>query len=405
MRWSFHSLGYGPVILLSYLLATLQVAPAYFLSLSDQGMPTAVTAEGHKLIRWTGGDARQLLRSSRGVRVNERGVLFIRADGVRTEGWEKIPCRPSPSSLCTTEGGSRFFPIGATFISGNVSGVSSEIYPIAKVGCSTAGTGRVIVDPAGIYDVSVCDAIGERLDVLWDGERAYHRRIATPTWLYVVISLASIYLVSCTAQNLSHLLFKDESKTITPVHPETYLQWTARAVEVTGVAVTVGLSVGYTLSGNELVLSEEIAYAVVMIVYTAVHFTVLSYKVLTTDAQHRVAHFLTFNLNTGILLLLTQSVYKTLANPYVGILLVMLTLRSFYKLLELQVGKWAEDKDIRIDEVACETLLLLFDAIIVVLTHYVGFRRSFLFPFEGDASFVVVCVFGWFVSRFVIKDY
>ncbi|EKX36133.1 hypothetical protein GUITHDRAFT_145955 [Guillardia theta CCMP2712] len=358
---------------------TDKAAAAYFLSLSDQGMPTAVTAEGQRLIRWTGGDTHQLLRSSRGVRINERGILFIRADGIRTEG--------------------RFFPIGSTFISGNVSGVSPEIYPIAEVGCSSAGTGRIIVNPAGVYDVSVCDAIGERLDVLWDGERTYHRRMATPTWLYVVISLTSIYLVSCTAQNLSHLLFQDQQKTTTPVHPESYLRWTARAVEVGGVATTVGLSVGYTLAGSELVLNEEIAYAVVMIVYIAIHFAVLSYKVLTTDVRHRVAHFLTFNLNTGILLLLTQSVYKTLANPYVGILLVMLTLRSFYKLLELQVGRWAEGKDVRSDELACETLLLLFDATVVALTHYVGFRRSFLFPFEGDASFVVVCTGVVSISR------
>ena len=399
-------MGYRPIMLPTLtLLGTFQAAAAYFLSLSDQSMPTAVTAEGQRLIRWTGGDTHQLLRSSRGVRINERGILFIRADGIRTNGWEAIPCRPGPSSLCTTDGGSRFFPIGSTFISGNVSGVSSEIYPIAEVGCSSAGTGRIIVDPAGVYDVSVCDAVGERLDVLWDGERAFHRRMVTPTWLYVVISLTSIYLVSCTAQNLSHLLFQDQQKTAIPIHPESYLRWTARAVEVGGVAATVGLSMGYTLAGSELVLNEEIAYAVVMIVYIAVHFAVLSYKVLTTDAKHRVAHFLTFNLNTGILLLLTQSVYKTLANPYVGILLVMLTLRSFYKLLELQVGRWAEGKEVRSDELACETLLLLFDATVVALTHYVGFRRSFLFPFEGDSSFVVVCVFGWFISRFVIKEY
>eukprot|EP00960_Hanusia_phi_P016281 480343-Hanusia_phi.AAC.3 len=376
---------------------------AYFTSISDQSMPVLVTPAGMQRFNWVRGDLHQILRSSHGVRINERGIQVIHSPTVQLGGWQTVPCRPDPSCLCTTDGGGRFFPVDRVSISGNVSGVVPILRPIAEVGCRSAGAGRTLVDPSTTYDVSVCDVVDGRLDTFWDGGTLYYRRTQTPMWVYLCVGAVCVYLVSCIAQNLTTLLVVHKEHMPAPA-PETPWRWVARAFEVGVVAFTLLYSLVTAWIDRGILLSEEFDYTVLALTYVVAHFLAMSFKVLTTDAASRVEHFLTFNLNTGVLLLLTLAVYKTLANPYVGILLVMLTLRTFYKLLDLNVGRWSHDEKINSSYLHIEVLLTALDTVLLVATHYIGFRRSFLFPFDADASFVVVCLFSWFVAEFVIKD-
>eukprot|EP00960_Hanusia_phi_P064516 765814-Hanusia_phi.AAC.7 len=161
---------------------------------------------GQRRFNWVRGDLHQIVRSSTGVRLNERGVQVIRSPSTVTVEWKTLPCLPDPSSLCTTEDGGRFFPIDSVNVSGNASAVAGGMRSIAEVGCSSTAAKRTLVFPSSRYDVSVCDVVDGRLDVFWDGETLHYRRLRTPTWLYMLVGAACVYLVSCVAQNLTALL-------------------------------------------------------------------------------------------------------------------------------------------------------------------------------------------------------
>lgn len=370
----------------------------YFVSISDQTQPLLKTPDGHSLMNWAHGDLLQMMRSSRGVRINERGVQFVRFGTVRGIAWEGIPCLPDPTSLCRTPEGSRFFPLDHAYVSANVSQVQGGMRGIASVGCTGERSGRTIREPSTVYDVSLCDIVDSRLDVYWDGDMVRHRRMSMSVWLYVAISIVTVYLVSCIAQNLTSLLVGVQAAAET----ESLWVWLVRLVEVAVVSTVLGLSTLPMLWNDSLLLVDELSYLAFMLLYVSVHFAVMCYKVWF-DRENRRRHFLTFNLITGVLLLLTLAIYKTMANPYVGILLVMLTMRCFYKLLDMHLMDWDM---VRLGYIGLylESLLMLLDVFAMLFTHYVGFRRGFMFGFDGDVSFVIVCLFSWFVSRFVIKE-
>jgi len=374
-------------------------ALGYFVSISDQTQPLMKTPDGYFLINWAHGDLLQMMRSSQGVRINERGIQFVRFGSLRTVGWESIPCDPDPTSLCRTPGGSRFFPLDHVYVSANVSSVQGDMRGIASTGCTGARSGRTILEPSTVYDVSLCDVVDSRMDVYWDGEVVRFRRMTTSIWLYVAISIVTVYLVSCIAQNLTSLLVGIQNK---GVLQESAWVWVVRLVEVTVVGTVLLLSTLPMLWNDSLLLVDELAYLALMLAYVLVHFAVMCYKI-RFDSENRKRHFLTFNLITGVLLLLTLAIYKTMANPYVGILLVMLSMRCFYKLLDMHLMDWGKMK-LGYIGLYLETLLMMLDVFAMLFTHYVGFRRGFMFGFDGDVSFVVVCLFSWFVSRFVIKE-
>ncbi|EKX34916.1 hypothetical protein GUITHDRAFT_118960 [Guillardia theta CCMP2712] len=250
----------------------------------------------------------------------------------------------------------------------------------------TSLTNLYSVNPSSRYDVSLCDVVDGGLDVFWDGGTLYHRRMLKPVWLYVAISAVSVYLVSVIAQNITALLLGEPASGGTASEGGRWA-WAVRAAEVTVVGGVLGCSVLPLLVNDSLLLWDELAYAWFMLAYVALHAAFMAYKV-RFDRDNRARHFLTFNLITGILLLLTLSIYNTLANPYVGILLVMLAMRCFYKVLDVSLAERGACLDL-------EAAVMVFDAAGMLLTHYVGFRRSFMFGFDGDTSFVIVCLFSW----------
>lgn len=382
-----------------WFLAGTPPASGYFVSISDQTPPWMKTPDGYFLINWVRGDILQILRASHGVRINERGVQFVRFGRVRRVGWESVPCLPDPTSLCRTEGGSRFFPLDHAGVAGNVSQVEVAVRGIAETGCSGERSGRLLREPSGTYDVSLCDVVDSGLDVFWDGGRMFYRRMVTNLWLYVAMSIVSVYLVSVIAQNLTALLVDAKAE---PESQEGRWVWVTRTAEVSVVGAVLGLAVVPLMVGDTLLLEEEMAYVWFMVGYVVVHFAFMTCKV-KFDRENRRRHFLTFNLITGVLLLLTMAIYKTMANPYVGILLVMLAMRSFYKLLDVFLTDWRRS-GLGLLGLYLEVAVMVMDIVAVLFTHYVGFRRTFMFGFDGDTSFVMVCLFSWFISRFVIKD-
>lgn len=52
----------------------------------------------------------------------------------------------------------------------------------------------------------MCDLLDSNLDVVFDRGTVYWRQDTTGTWVYLLISILSIYLVSCVSDNIVAML-------------------------------------------------------------------------------------------------------------------------------------------------------------------------------------------------------
>lgn len=404
------------VTTLSITLACTSGADGFFVSISDKAYPFINEVSSGLTLAWSYGSYAQLTRSSIALRVNERGVNFIHTGSVRdlatSSSWTAHDCYDSTTSLCVLRDGSRVFPFDRVSIAANRSRVSPDIAEVALEGCrSTRESRRRISDLIYTYDISLCDVVDSRLDVLYLSleNRVLLRRNATPLWVYVLVSLVSVYLVSSIAQNVSALLSteKNTEKTTEKTEEHTdhgatqgfkqgfmhHFTWTA-LLELGGIGTALLAILIPCFSEMVLVTHQELAYCVFAVVYVGLHSLYFLYR--ATHATSGASTMLSFNLITGTLLLLTQGVYHTIANPYSGILLLMLSLRCFYKLLE---DVTHQTRTFR----ALHTLYLVLDACLLVLTHYLGLRPTFLFRFSADVSFVIMLLFSWVVCGFIVK--
>jgi hypothetical protein len=399
------------VTTLSITLACTSGADGFFVSISDKAYPFINDVSSGLTLAWSYGSYAQLTRSSIALRVNERGVNFIHTGSVRdlagSSDWTSHDCYDSTTSLCVLKDGSRVFPFDRVSIAANRSRVSPEIAEVALEGCrSTRESRRRISDLIYTYDISLCDVVDSRLDVLYLSleNRVLLRRNATPLWVYVLVSLVSVYLVSSIAQNVSALLSTEKTEENTDhgvmhgfMH---HFTWTA-LLELGGIGTALLAILIPCFSEMVLVTHQELAYCVFAVVYVGLHSLYFLYRATrathaTYGATSGASTMLSFNLITGTLLLLTQGVYHTIANPYSGILLLMLSLRCFYKLLE------DVDHQTRTFR-ALHTLYLVLDACLLVLSHYLGLRPTFLFRFSADVSFVIMLLFSWVVCGFIVK--
>lgn len=374
-------------------LGFTEPSDAFFVSISDKSYPFINEVSSGLTLAWSYGNYAQLTRSSVALRVNERGVNFIHTGNIRgvmnSKHWGVHDCYDSTTSLCVLKDGSRVFPFDHVNIAADRSLVSSEMSGIALEGCqNTRNSKRRISDQIYTYDISLCDVVDSRLDVLYLNmdNKVLFRRNTTSIWIYVLVSIVSVYLVSHIAQNVSTLL-NQGSEVIDTRHG--WMFWVeAGTILASLIAILIPC-----LFEMVLVTDLEFAYCIFTICYVFLHSCYYTYKVLFMDDRSTM---LTFNLITGTLLLLTQGVYHTIANPYSGILLLMLSLRCFYKLLETSEGKGTTFR-------ALHTFFLLLDATLLILTHYIGLRPTFLFRFSADVSFVIMLLFSWVVCEFIVK--
>jgi len=375
-------------------LGFTDLTDAFFVSISDKSYPFINEVSSGLTLAWSYGNYAQLTRSSVALRVNERGVNFIHVGNIRdvmgSKHWDVHDCYDSTTSLCALKDGSRVFPFDRVNIAANRLLVSPEMSDIALEGCQhTRSSKRRISDQIYTYDISLCDVVDSRLDVLYLNmdNKVLFRRNTTSIWIYVLVSIVSVYLVSHIAQNVSTLLNHD-SEVQTAIRPGWVFWVEAGAILAALIAILIPC-----LFEMVLVTDQEFFYCIFTISYVFLHSLYYAYKVFFMDDRSAM---LTFNLITGTLLLLTQGVYHTIANPYSGILLLMLSLRCFYKLLETSEGKGTTFR-------ALHTFFLLLDATLLILTHYLGLRPTFLFRFSADVSFVIMLLFSWVVCEFIVK--
>lgn len=377
---------------------------SYFVSISDKSYPFINEVNSGLTLAWSYGNYAQLTRSSVALRVNERGVNFIHTGNIRdvtnSRHWEMRDCYDSTTSLCALSSGSRFFPFDKVRIASNRTLVSPEIKAVAMEGCkNTRDSRRWISDQVSVYDVSLCDVVDSRLDVLYLNmdNKVLMRRNSTALWVYVLVSLVSVYLVSNIAQNVSMLLAWQETGKLQESFHRSYWFW---ALEVGSIGTALLAVTWPCLFEMVLVTDLEFLYCVYCLVYLLLHSVYYFYRL---KHEQDNSSMLSFNLITGTLLLLTQGVYHTVANPYAGILLIMLCLRTFYKLYHLPHSEQGLSLRAYSFHAYSFHAYIVLDLLLLVATYYIGLRQTFLYRFSADVSFVMILLFSWVVSSFISK--
>lgn len=386
--------------ILVVLLLTIKPIDAYFVSISDKAYPFITDVDSGLPLAWSYGSYAQLTRSSVALRVNERGVNFIHSGKIRdvlsSSQWDVYDCYDSTTSLCVLKDGSRVFPFDKVWIASNRSAIDSEIKSVALKGCQTTrNANRMINDRLQLYDISLCDVVDSRLDVLYLNmqNKLLMRRNNTYLWIYVLVSIVSVYLVSNIAQNVSLILPGHNAKKIDEYMHKSVYFWISEIAIIFTALVTILYPCIWDMA---LVTDIEFGYCVFGLFYLLLHTCYYFHRVLKGQEKENL---LSFNLITGTLLLLTQGVYNTIANPYSGVLLIMLSLRCFYKLF-----KYYKDEDNGYDtESILHAIFMVLDIVLLVLTYYIGLRPTFLYRFSSDVSFVLIILFSWVVCSFIVE--
>ena len=153
-----------------------------------------------------------LRRSTSFVRINNNGVQFIDSNSTTsffdtrqidlksgcyfseedTNNWHQVDCRPSQLALCEQLDDSKmlWFPRGVVDVPDNeqsLIGFVDNCYLQHNLVCQSHDTGRVVRIDDTRYEVSLCDLIDSKLDILYHIQNRFtgaHNQTRTPSFTF-----------------------------------------------------------------------------------------------------------------------------------------------------------------------------------------------------------------------------
>ena len=280
-----------------------------------------VLADEHKPLAWDYGRIFNLMTSSKLVRITARGMQFtdISPRIVGTATWNSIPCGVRPQALCEHNATLMFFPNGAVDIppdSRHIQNSYTQTFP--RGACTNPQSNRLMRVNDNRYEVSLCDLVDANLDIVYDiiGGVLHWRQDATQTIEYILISLISIYFMSCISGNVISVSAGSR--------PQNLGRYNLGLVFIVWLYLTIHLIATQTAL---IVTFDDLVICVSLLGFVAVEGWVAWHDSCVA----------TLNLSSGIsiytacLLLFAFRIHNTFDNPYNGILSVMFGTRSFIK--------------------------------------------------------------------------
>jgi hypothetical protein len=330
-----------PSILAALLAAVLSLGGtgSFYVTLSDsrEAYPLLVSTDSGQPLRWDRGRMAEIQSRSHAVRVSDRGVRFVSAYSgfsdfnsgtfMDTSYWGSLsaPCEPGPGELCTTSGGTVVFPEAASgaLIPETVSLLSD---PFAVGMASTAckrHSNRVVTDEP-VYAVTLCDIAQTGADLVYVDGAIYSRRRSESVVFYVVVSLASVILVTCLAQNMASLISNDKSA------PNPF-------VSIVSCAVVLVFSVVPPLNMAAYITKDDVIYHWFLFAYIAYGLVVwgarLCYSLCSDFEGSGGDAAVPFNVILATLLFALSRLYDGAECHYVAPLLFLLILRVTFKMI------------------------------------------------------------------------
>jgi hypothetical protein len=180
-----------------------------WLSLGLKSFPFLTSSATGMTLEWNHGPMYNVLLTSAYVRINELGIQWSSlcspssfSDGVH--GWSSaIPCVPVRDAFCLT----KTSPAALMFPTNRVELLPGSVPPSdlqSSVTCNPQTANRVLRLGDGGYQVSLCDLIDRKLDVVLDVKNSlmYRRFRNEHLWWSVLLTLSSLFFFTRVCEHL-----------------------------------------------------------------------------------------------------------------------------------------------------------------------------------------------------------
>ena len=350
-----------------------------FTSIQDQLMPHIVLEDDAEALAWHYGPHFSSRLATGYTRLTKLGLLFGNMDAntrlsQRLHTWPSEACVASRKALCEQfddSGVSRmlFFPqSGKVDLPQSFENVHqnsfTDRFPNGS-SCTSADSGRFFQTNDTRYEVSLCDLIDANVDFVYDhqGQRMYWREDTTglPTVLFVCV--LSIYIVSCIAQNIKHVLNDSAIEHM----------WTQHLVLVITVAF-ISVEVVFNDLDSRILTVSDVRLFFVIYVYCLAEAVLQKY--IAFEARHRSF----VSPLTACLLLLAARIHYSFDTPYTVMLVVVFGVRNWYKVLATQCEPTTQR----------ESVLFCLDLGVYMAMLTLGVRHNAATDIEGVANEVVI---------------
>lgn len=228
-----------------------------FISIRDDSHPFLVFEPNTAPVSWNTGSLQEIKVSSQFIRITARGLHYpsyhsqykwLYNDSKPDHPWITADCTPVPGALCgenmhsITHQSMLYFPTTVVDLPDDISLLGQPPYDDQpeymkhvlgdNKSCSSSSCGRQITSTDTRYEVSLCDLLDNNMDIVFDASQntLMWRFDDTKLYVYIIISILGIYLVSCLAENIRSIISQDytgqrRSQTSWPYHGILFLTW------------------------------------------------------------------------------------------------------------------------------------------------------------------------------------
>jgi len=194
-----------------------------YAAVDHSAMPFIVLEDHQRPLPWHHGLHFTSRLAAGFTRLNGFGLQHGRAEASRlAEGsgsWRSEPCLTSHEALCEQKHGSvstmLFFPTGAVAIPEDFSRIErnsfTRTFPNGS-SCTHRNSGRSVDQHDLRYEVSLCNLVDARLDVVFDHSagRVFWREDSTGLATQVFVCALAVYIVTCVANNIKNIVANSE---------------------------------------------------------------------------------------------------------------------------------------------------------------------------------------------------
>lgn len=372
-----------------------------FIGIRDNSHPHLVFDPNTVPVAWNTGHLHEISLASQFMRITTRGMHYAAfhnphpwslKDAQPHHPWHAQRCRAVPGALCEESAGNvsmQYFPTGVVDLPDDMlaqfSGSQQSSYVTFVMAhnatCTHAQSGRVIKPYDNRYEISLCDLLDNNLDIVWDtqAQRVFWRLDETSMFMYIVISVLGIYLVSCLAENIRSILSQDRDAQV-----KTRLSWVYNTMLLcTLVFIVYDHLSGSTADFMLFQYERDTHLLLILFVYVSAvgYFVDWWHKRRDGPENQHSRAVRCVSLLTVSLILLTTRIHYTFDNPYTWILSTIFGIRSMHKFLNRITSPLSDLEEPHIAPLPTHSLpwrtfkhaLQLFDAVVFIsiLTHAV----------------------------------
>jgi len=300
-----------------------------YAAIDHSAMPFIVLEDQQRPLPWHHGPHFTRRLAAGFTRLNGFGLQHGRAEAGRlavgSGSWHSEPCLPSHEALCEQKHGGvstmLFFPTGAVAIPEDFSRVERNSFTRAfpnGSSCTQRNSGRAVDQHDLRYEVSLCDLVDARLDVVFDhaAGRVFWREDATSLGTQLFVCALAVYIVTCVADNVKNIVANATEGAL----------WHQHAVLVVTV-LFIGAELALHGLSAHIVSHADLRLFAVLYAY-AVLESVLETRALGAS---RLRSFIS-PLTTCLLLLMLRT-YYTFDTAYTLPLTVLFGTRNWFKVL------------------------------------------------------------------------